>query len=335
VALGDGDHRAVPIADGWQDHPMIAHWDDVEQRHRSKGEMDATWQRLGDAAGTAGVGVNRVRVAPGKLPTPPHSHGASEEIYFVLSGSGLAWQDGVTHEIGPRDCIVHRADEHEHTFIAGPDGLEYLVFGTRHPTEIGWLPRSRAVRLGWPWVEGRDDDPWDVEALADPLAHPEPSPRPANIVSVDDVEHERYGSDTTAPLATEERSVRAGLHWVVLAPGGRGAPPHCHSAEEEVFVVLDGEGTLELWPAPVLESRGVEREGVPLRPGHVIARPPGTGVAHSFRAGPGGLTMLTYGTREANDMCWYPRSSKIYWRGLGVIGRIESLDYDDGEPQDP
>ena len=31
-------------------------------------------------------------------------------------------------------------------------------------------------------------------------------------------------------------------------------------------------------------------------------------------------------------MAWYPRSQKIYWRGLGVIGRIESLDYDDGEP---
>ncbi len=42
--------------------------------------------------------------------------------------------------------------------------------------------------------------------------------------------------------------------------------------------------------------------------------------------------MLVYGTREPNDMCWYPRSSKIAWRGLGVIGRIETLDYFDGEP---
>ena len=61
------------------------------------------------------VGVNRVRVEPGKLPTPPHSHGASEELYFVLAGSGLAWQDGAVHEVRPLDCVVHRADEHEHT----------------------------------------------------------------------------------------------------------------------------------------------------------------------------------------------------------------------------
>ena len=149
----------------------VAHWDDVETHHRAKGEMDAVWQRLGDAAGTKGVGVNRVQVAPGKLPTPPHSHGASEELFFVLAGSGLAWQDGEVHDVRPLDCVIHRADEHEHTFVAGPEGLEYLVFGTRHRTEIGWLPRSRAVRIGWPWVEGRDDDPWDVEAGVEPLAY--------------------------------------------------------------------------------------------------------------------------------------------------------------------
>ena len=35
----------------------IAHWDDVERHRRAKGEMDATWQRLGKAAGTKGVGA--------------------------------------------------------------------------------------------------------------------------------------------------------------------------------------------------------------------------------------------------------------------------------------
>ena len=66
----------------------------------------------------------------------------------------------------------------------------------------------------------------------------------------------------------------------------------------------------------------------------MIGRPPATRVSHSFRAGPNGLTMLIYGTRRSNDMCWYPRSNKIAWRGLGVIGRIEALEYADGEPDD-
>ncbi len=110
--------------------------------------------------------------------------------------------------------------------------------------------------------------------------------------------------------------------------------PHCHSEEEEVFVILDGTATLELWPSPRREAAGEHKEELALRPGHLVARPPGTGISHSFLAGPDGVTMLIYGTRRPNDMCWYPRSNKLSWRGLGVIGRIEALDYFDGEPED-
>jgi uncharacterized cupin superfamily protein len=313
----------------------IAHWDEVEQHRRAKGEMDATWQTLGRAAGTRDVGVNRVRVAAGMLPTPPHSHGASEEIFYVLGGSGLAWQDGAVHTVRPGDCVIHRADHHEHTFVAGPDGLDYLVFGTRHPTEIGWLPRSRAIRIGWPWVAGRDDDPWDVEAGVEPLQVGEPAPRPENILNVDEVELEQWGDKAvTAPLATHERSDLAGFHWERLNPGKRGSVPHCHSEEEEIFVILEGTAVLELCPSPLRAERGARAEKIELRPGHIVARPAGTGISHSFLAGPDGVTMLIYGTRRPNDMCWYPRSRKISWRGLGVIGRIEALEYGDGEPDD-
>ena len=202
------------------------------------------------------------------------------------------------------------------------------------PSSAG-SPAPGAVRLGWPWVEGRTDNPWEIEAQQPPLAYGDPAPRPANILNVDEVELELPGSSRTAPLATHERSELAGFHWEELDPGARGAVPHCHSEEEEIFVILEGEGTLHLWPSPVSEARGAMRhEEIAIRPGHVIARPPGTRVSHWFRAGPNGLTMLIYGTRKPNDMAWYPRSGKIFWRGLGVIGRIESLEYADGEPDD-
>ena len=283
--------------------------------------MDAEWQVLGRAAGTAGVGVNRVRVAPGKLPTPPHSHGASEEIFYVLRGSGLAWQDDQVHQVGPGDCVIHQANHHEHTFIAGDAGLEYLVYGTRHPTEIGWLPRSRAIRIGWPWVEGRDDDPWDVEAAGPPLEVGDPQPRPENIVNVDEVELQRWEEKAvTAPLATRERSDLAGFHWERINPGQESAPPHCHSEEEEVFVILEGSATLHLWASP---RRGGEQTEHALRPGHVVSRPPGSGVSHWFEAGGDGCVMLIYGTRKPSDMCFYPRTNEVSFRGLGVITRIE------------
>jgi uncharacterized cupin superfamily protein len=310
---------------------MIAHWDEVQWSRREKGEMAAGWQRLGDAAGTERVGVNRLRIDPGGLSTPPHSHGASEEIVFVLGGAGLSWQDEQVYEVRPGDCIVHVADREEHTLRGGRDGLEVLIYGTRHPTELGWLPRSRAIRLGWPWVEGRTDDPWDVEAQAERLKFGDPAPRPKNIVNLDDLP----GSEgkTWKELADAAGSVRTGLSWVRLEPGRMGAPPHCHSAEEEVFVILEGEGMLELWPAPRAAQRGAQREDVPLRAGHVVARPPATQIGHAFRAGEAGMTLLLYGTREPNDIAYYPRSNKISWRGVGVIGRIEHLEYWDGEEE--
>ena len=300
---------------------MIAHWDDVEWHRREKGEMAADWQRLGNAAGTSGVGVNRVRIDPGRLSTPPHSHGASEELVYVLGGSGLSWQDEQVYELRPGDCIVHLADHEEHTLRGGPDGLEVLIYGTRHPTEVGWLPRSAAIRLGWPWVQGRTDDPWDVEAQAEPLAFGEPAPRPANIVNVDDAPAAFGG--TTKTLAAAAGSVRTGLNRIELPPGETGAPPHCHSAEEEVFVILEGAGVLELSPSPVAAGLGVEREDLRVRVGHVVARPPATKIAHAFRAGDGGLTLLAYGTREPNDIAYYPESKTVYWRGVGVRGRID------------
>lgn len=205
-----------------------------------------------------------------------------------------------------------------------------LVFGTRHRAELGWLPRSRAVRLGYPWVEGRDDDPWDVEARLGPLEIPEPSPRPPSIVNLDECPD--YPEKIHSKLLAEEAgSERTGLNWLDLKPGEHSSAPHCHSAEEEVFLVLEGAGTLELWPSPLAAERGAVREDVPLSAGHVVARPPATRVGHRFTAGERGMTMLVYGTREPDDVVYFPRSNKIYWRGLGVIGRIEHLAYAEGE----
>ena len=103
-------------------------------------------------------------------------------------------------------------------------------------------------------------------------------------------------------------------------PGKDSAPAHCHSLEEEIFVILGGAGVVVLGD-----------EATPVRPGHVISRPAGTGVAHVVRAGDSGLTYLAYGMRHSGDVCYYPRSDKIAFRGLGLVARLQRLDYWDGE----
>ena len=111
-------------------------------------------------------------------------------------------------------------------------------------------------------------------------------------------------------------------------PGTRGRP-HRETVQEEIFVVLEGDGTLELTPSP--NRRGAQEERHDVRRGHVVSRPAGTRVAHAFRAGAQGLTLLAYGTRDANDIAYYPRSRKLFFRGAGVIARVEHVDYWEGE----
>ena len=143
--------------------------------------------------------------------------------------------------------------------------------------------------------------PWEREAAAGPLALPaEVSPRPGWIVHRDDVESpevERPGRRYRARrLGVAAGGVTSGLRHIAIAPGENGYPRHCHSAEEELFVILGGSGTAR-----------VGDEEVPVRAGHVLSRPAGTGIAHSFRAGPDGLECLAYGQRDDQRHHLLPR----------------------------
>jgi uncharacterized cupin superfamily protein len=297
----------------------IAHWDEVEKRRRERGQMAGTWSDLGGAAGSYRCGVTRIELAPGEMPTPAHVHGESEEIFYVLTGSGLTWLDEKAYEIRAGDCIVFKNFHEAHTIRAGDDGLDVLAFGPREYFTSSELPRGRSMWSITGYVEVHHGHPWDREPE---LVWPEPeAERVATIVNVGDVEPIVRGGRRRRDLGRAAGSRWTGLTHIECQPGTLSGPPHVHSAEEELFVVLDGGGTLELWPD----------EQHPVRRGTVVARPPGTRVAHAFRGGDGGLALLAWGTRDPNDMCWYPRSQKIMWRGLGVVGRVEPLDYWDGE----
>jgi uncharacterized cupin superfamily protein len=302
----------------------IAHWDDVAPQRVDHGQLGSHRFDLGTAAGSLSVGVKRLRVDPGKLSSPVHIEHDEEEIFYVLGGSGLSWQDGTTYEIAPGDCLVHLAGGATHTMVAGPDGIDALAFGERSSPPATYLPRAGILRLEQNVAVLDGPSAFEREGVQPLLDTPPPAPRAASIVNGADVERESRAGATVArtrrDLARTAGSVRTGLKLYDVEPGKLATAPHCHSAEEEIFVVLVGDGTLELGD-----------DAHELRPGHVVARPPGTGVAHAMRAGANGLTFLAYGTREPNDICFYPRSGKVFLRGVGVIGRLEQLDYWDGE----
>jgi uncharacterized cupin superfamily protein len=301
----------------------LAHWDEVEPVRRESGHLAGAWRDLGRAAGTWSCGLQRIQIDPNKWATPAHAELVEEEIFYVLGGSGIAWMDGEVYEVGPGDCMVYLAAEEAHTHKAGPDGLDVLAFGMRAYHAGTLLPRAGMVRLDPAWVDASPDarHPWEREAAAGEPEVGGISERPRNIVNIADIEPLAVRAGLDSDLGRSAGSERTGLCQVTLEPGRKGAPHHCHSAEEEIFVVLEGGGTVYLGG-----------EEAPIRAGHVLGRPPGTGVAHSFRAGDEGMTYLAYGTREVNDIAYYPHSNKVNFRGIKLIGRIERLDYWDGEP---
>src|SRR5262249_50753410 len=146
------------------------------------------------------------------------------------------------------DCIVYKNCHEAHTIRAGEEGLDVLAFGGREYLPTGELPRGRSMWTITGWAEVHNDShPWDREP---PLEWPEPEPgRVATIVNVADVEARVYGNRRRRDLARAAGSRWTGLCHVECRPGTLTAPPHVHSAEEEIFVVLDGDGALELTAA--------------------------------------------------------------------------------------
>ena len=128
---------------------------------------------------------------------------------------------------------------------------------------------------------------------------------------------------------TAARRLGAGID--ILPPGKRACPYHFHYAQEEMFVVLEGAGTLR-----------VAGEMIPIRAGDVIDIPPGPEYPHQIiNTSDAPLKYLSISTQEVPEVCEYPDSGKYlaYSRTKGPLldgGRMHradaDLDYWDGEP---
>jgi uncharacterized cupin superfamily protein len=123
---------------------------------------------------------------------------------------------------------------------------------------------------------------------------------------------------------------RIGCGIDIVPPGKRACPYHFHYAQEELFIVLEGEGTLR-----------VAGEMLPIRAGDVISIPPGPDYPHQIvNTSDAPLKYLSLSTQEFPEVCEYPDSGKYmaYTRTDGPLlqrGRIHradtALDYWDGE----
>lgn len=154
---------------------------------------------------------------------------------------------------------------------------------------------------------------------------PKPPPFPAP---------ERYGARLAliAPLIGAQK---LGYNLTVIEPGKVAFPLHNHWANEELFLVLEGEGEVRIGEARF-----------PLRKGDVIACPPGgPDTAHQIvNTSKSQMRIFAVSTKITPEVCDYPDSGKFgilaagptgpggQERTLRFISRENlSLDYYEGE----
>lgn len=133
-----------------------------------------------------------------------------------------------------------------------------------------------------------------------------------------------------ARLATGTAAQKLGASVDIVAPGKISCPYHFHYAQEEMFIILEGSGTLR-----------VAGEMLPLRGGDVIFIPPGPEYPHQLvNTSDQPLKYLSISTREQPEVCEYPDSGKFL--AMAAVGgervfdvvqrKSNDLDYWEGEP---
>jgi uncharacterized cupin superfamily protein len=134
-----------------------------------------------------------------------------------------------------------------------------------------------------------------------------------------------------ARLGSGTAAAKLGISIDIVAPGMRSCPYHFHYAQEEAFVILEGEGSLR-----------VAGEMLALKAGDTVFIPPGPEHPHQIintSAAP--LKYLSISTKDSPEVVEYPDSGKYLASatrdgnayGFGRMHREkDDLDYWDGEP---
>ena len=144
---------------------------------------------------------------------------------------------------------------------------------------------------------------------------------------------DRYGAET-AQIGQALGARKLGYNVTRIDPGKAAYPAHNHRINEEMFLVLAGEGELRI---------GSERRSV--RKGDIIACPPGgPETAHQLRnTGSGPLEVLMVSTFQEADVIDYPDSGKTAYGALtpgpdgkpqlvrGIARNAEQPNYWEGE----
>jgi uncharacterized cupin superfamily protein len=155
-----------------------------------------------------------------------------------------------------------------------------------------------------------------------------------DAVEFDDVEENGRYTSSRGQISDHIGAKKLGYNLTVLPPGKVQCPFHNHHGEEEMFLILEGEGELRF---------GDQR--YPIRKHDVIACPPGgPEVAHQIiNTGKTTMRYLALSNLVEIEACEYPDSNKVMIaagrsgeRGMRKMFRSEgTVEYYDRETTEP
>ena len=164
----------------------------------------------------------------GEVTIDPHGHCTvtgylqNEEVYFVLSGSGVLWYEKIAQPIRKNDFFYIPTDIRNSLANSSDQPLRLIRATVKIPPEI---------------------------------STPAPSPKPL-LANLDEIREQTVEGHPTSVLyklligphtATRDRInatyAVADFFLMDFAPGGTNSPHH-HEVEEEIYLVLDGEGKM-------------------------------------------------------------------------------------------
>lgn len=108
-------------------------------------------------------------------------------------------------------------------------------------------------------------------------------------------------------LGAATGAARLGVAIIEVAPGARATPPHSHADEDELFLVLEGDGLS--WQS----SGSKDARTYAISEGDVLFHE-GNGDAHTLIAGDRGLTVLVLAEGSRTNITYLPRAQQ-FWLG--------------------
>jgi uncharacterized cupin superfamily protein len=133
--------------------PNVVNVDDVEPKvDPPRGDhYGSTYQPLTPAldAKPGALGMNLCRLPPGRAGCPFHSHQIADEVFFIMSGTGVLRYGDTLQPLRAGDCVSCPAGTGVAHQIAntGDEDLVYLAIGPNPPNEVCLYPDSGKINV--------------------------------------------------------------------------------------------------------------------------------------------------------------------------------------------